>query len=326
MPQHSSASTSLSRLHFPAKIYLMLENESPDIIRWEGNGTRFRIVDSTRYQQEIIPKYFRHNQYSSVQRQMNLYGFKCNFRGNDKGSFSHPEFFKGNWEAVKKLRRCLSHSQCLLKTVKLPGSESVKQNLDDDEYEEDEGAAPLQLLGLSEEDSRAERSGTVSPEVSSPPQKPFSSPPNILLTQRGSDMEIAIHSTGSSPPNSLRIELAFKLPSELTIVDIDGVSFHLAPMAVKPVVQEPVPALPVAVPYQRPIKTHIQEIPPFKGLRPVNFAPAKADNLMPLTIPPVLPAVGGSHFQHYDELANDMWCDLGSLLYYNGNLDDPASF
>eukprot|EP01031_Cornospumella_fuschlensis_P031766 gene31766-38395_t len=104
-------------LNFPAKIYQILENESSDIIRWHGNGAAFRIVDHGRFEREIIPKYFRHNQLSSVQRQLNLYGFKCISRGEDKGAFFHPKFRKGDWEIVKRITRYTP-------TVKKPDSPS----------------------------------------------------------------------------------------------------------------------------------------------------------------------------------------------------------
>jgi len=90
---------------FPAKIYQILENESPDIIQWNENGVSFRIVDHGRFEREIVPKYFRHNQISSVQRQLNLYGFKCISRGEFKRSFFHPKFRRGDWETVRKLTR-----------------------------------------------------------------------------------------------------------------------------------------------------------------------------------------------------------------------------
>jgi predicted restriction endonuclease len=44
---------------FPAKIYQILENESPEIIQWNENGLSFRIVDHGRFEREIVPKYFR---------------------------------------------------------------------------------------------------------------------------------------------------------------------------------------------------------------------------------------------------------------------------
>lgn len=42
---------------------------------------------------------------SSVQRQLNLYGFKCINRGEDKGAFYHPRFKRGDWDVVKKITR-----------------------------------------------------------------------------------------------------------------------------------------------------------------------------------------------------------------------------
>eukprot|EP01038_Epipyxis_sp_PR26KG_P007302 gene7302-9949_t len=94
-------------LNFPAKIYQILENESSEVIRWHENGISFKICDHKRFESEIIPKYFRHSQMSSVQRQLNLYGFKCVSRGVDKGTFYHHQFKRGDWENVKAMQRIL---------------------------------------------------------------------------------------------------------------------------------------------------------------------------------------------------------------------------
>lgn len=40
-----------------------------------------------------------------MQRQLNLYGFKCVNRGEDKGAFYHPSFRHGDWETVKRITR-----------------------------------------------------------------------------------------------------------------------------------------------------------------------------------------------------------------------------
>lgn len=40
-----------------------------------------------------------------MQRQLNLYGFKCISRGEDKGAFFHPKFRRGDWEVVKRITR-----------------------------------------------------------------------------------------------------------------------------------------------------------------------------------------------------------------------------
>ncbi len=119
-------------LNFPAKIYQILENESADIIRWHSNGHSFRIFDHVRFEREIIPKYFRRKllnlrillikltnlsfliadkQFASVQRQLNLYGFKVVSRGEDKGAIYHPQFHRGNWEAAKNITRYLPNKK-----------------------------------------------------------------------------------------------------------------------------------------------------------------------------------------------------------------------
>ena len=64
--------------------------------------------------------FYLDNQMSSVQRQLNLYGFKCVIRGDDKGSFYHPKFIRGDWEAAKLIRRCAPQNQLNLAQWKLP--------------------------------------------------------------------------------------------------------------------------------------------------------------------------------------------------------------
>jgi hypothetical protein len=48
-----------SKIHFPTKLYQMIEAEDSDIIRWESGGNSFRIVDHHRFEQEVLPKHFR---------------------------------------------------------------------------------------------------------------------------------------------------------------------------------------------------------------------------------------------------------------------------
>ncbi len=136
-------------LNFPAKVYQILENESCDIIRWHENGMAFRILDHGRFEREIIPKYFRRkikmpynyfksnmlylhtildNQISSVQRQLNLYGFKCISRGEDKGAFFHPSFRRGDWETVRKITRYIPTR----KVFSLDNQSSEKKTVEED--------------------------------------------------------------------------------------------------------------------------------------------------------------------------------------------------
>lgn len=67
----------------------------------------FKIFDHDRLSKEVIPKHFRHGHLSSLQRQLNLYGFRHKgvYRGDDKGSFFHPMFIRGRRDLVEKIKR-----------------------------------------------------------------------------------------------------------------------------------------------------------------------------------------------------------------------------
>jgi len=93
------------QLHFPARLYQMIEREDESVICWESDGESFRIVDAKRFKTELIPKYFPNANFPSIQRQLNLYGFLCRNRVHLKGVYFHPEFMRGEYEAVREMRR-----------------------------------------------------------------------------------------------------------------------------------------------------------------------------------------------------------------------------
>lgn len=97
-----------SNLHFPARLFQIIENEDNSIIRWEPDGKSFRIANHQRFEQEILPKYFRHSRVASIQRQLNLYGFRCAHRGEEKGVFFHPQFQRGHYDEASNIRRMKS--------------------------------------------------------------------------------------------------------------------------------------------------------------------------------------------------------------------------
>jgi hypothetical protein len=42
---------------------------------------------------------------ASIQRQLNLYGFRCTNRIDEKGVFCHPNFIRGQYDQVRNIRR-----------------------------------------------------------------------------------------------------------------------------------------------------------------------------------------------------------------------------
>jgi hypothetical protein len=59
--QSSSSSSHSSLLSFPQKLYMILENEVQyyNIIAWNKNGTSFQIRNNIRFEEEVIPRYFK---------------------------------------------------------------------------------------------------------------------------------------------------------------------------------------------------------------------------------------------------------------------------
>ncbi|CCI39844.1 unnamed protein product [Albugo candida] len=108
---------------FLKALYRMLATEDPNIISWSSDGHFFQIYDITRLEKEILSKYFKHNNFSSFQRQLNNFGFRkwTKTRAN-VCTFSHDT-----------LRRCEPGELTLYIFGMKPSMESFGCEKDDDE-------------------------------------------------------------------------------------------------------------------------------------------------------------------------------------------------
>lgn len=104
---------------FPTKLYDLITHGDSSIIRWEDHGRAFRIVNNSRFSEEILPKCFRHSKLASFQRQLNLYGFRRITKGEDQGAYYHPKFQRGKEQLAKELRRLPSRG--------IPGTDALKK-------------------------------------------------------------------------------------------------------------------------------------------------------------------------------------------------------
>ena len=79
-----------SKETFPTKLHTILSNpQYRNIISWLQHGRSWKVLDPKRFQEEIVPKYFRHRKLSSFMRQVNGWGFYRANEGVDHNSYYH---------------------------------------------------------------------------------------------------------------------------------------------------------------------------------------------------------------------------------------------
>ncbi|CDS13061.1 hypothetical protein LRAMOSA05245 [Lichtheimia ramosa] len=62
---------------FISKLYSMVgDKKHQDLICWNNAGTSFLITNSKSFSQQVLPEYFKHGNFSSFVRQLNMYGFR----------------------------------------------------------------------------------------------------------------------------------------------------------------------------------------------------------------------------------------------------------
>ncbi|KAH9619386.1 hypothetical protein KSS87_004233, partial [Heliosperma pusillum] len=96
---------------FLKKTYEMVENpEIDDIISWGNNGVTFVVWDPHKLTTHLLPKYFKHTNFSSFVRQLNTYGFrKVHF---DNWEFVNAGFRKDKKYLLKSIKR---RNHCITK-------------------------------------------------------------------------------------------------------------------------------------------------------------------------------------------------------------------
>lgn len=76
---HNKNNVINKELHFPAKLYIMLEAVDnlalSHVVSWLPNGQGFHVKDASKFMDIIAPHFFKATKYRSFQRQLNLWGF-----------------------------------------------------------------------------------------------------------------------------------------------------------------------------------------------------------------------------------------------------------
>ncbi|XP_059304839.1 heat stress transcription factor B-2b [Lycium ferocissimum] len=89
---------------FLTKTYQLVEDQSiDDVISWNEDGSTFIVWNPTEFARDLLPKYFKHNNFSSFVRQLNTYGFRKVVP--DRWEFANDCFRKGDKSLLRDILR-----------------------------------------------------------------------------------------------------------------------------------------------------------------------------------------------------------------------------
>lgn len=110
--------------------FILIQNEEfSKVIFWGPNGKDFVIKDVNKFEEIVLPRYFRHQKINSFIRQLNMYGFHKSRKDNAKSIFSHPNFLKGREDLLVTIKRKIKANENMMETPNKKESQKPKKQV-----------------------------------------------------------------------------------------------------------------------------------------------------------------------------------------------------
>ncbi|KAL4346215.1 hypothetical protein HN51_064380 [Arachis hypogaea] len=133
---------------FLRKTYEMVEDPETDpIVSWSENRDSFIVWESHEFAKVLLPKYFKHSNFSSFIRQLNTYGFRK--VDSDRWEFANEGFQGGKKHLLKNIRRRSKYNKLHQGAFIDPAKPCLEAEVE--KLKEDQNILKLEILKLRQQ-------------------------------------------------------------------------------------------------------------------------------------------------------------------------------